>query len=201
MSPGQLAALLPAAACTVFLTTACANEPTGPSAVPLPSPAAVPRGLNALSSLGAVPINWTWLGAGPPGNCMADRLNQEMSREKRWPQFGIRVARPDDSSIRVEFNPHLEDDVGWLPAAYAGRVVAGRMIEATFAPHGSEPFFDPYASLMGSPRCYDHWLWIDGQLTGTIDAAGMIEGTVLDTFRHPPSGGVFTVKTSFQTVP
>ncbi len=178
---------------TCLVTTACEQPLTGPA---LPA-TTVPRP-TATSGL-YWPITWSWVGAGPAGNCMADRLNEDMARITFWPPFTVRVQH-EGSAISFHFNPHLEDDVGYLPGFYSGQVSDDGQVEARAVSLGDAPFVDPYYPG-ANPRCYHSWEWPEGRLTATISADGSITGTVEDTFRAVPSGGVFTVKTTFATRP
>ncbi len=178
-------------ALTCLVTAACEQQLTGPA---LPTTAS---GLSAPS--GYWPMTWSWVGAGPAGNCMADRLNDDMSRTTAWPGFTVLVKR-GGSAISFHFNPFLEDDVGYLPGFYSGEVSDDGQVEAKGVRLGDAPFVDPFYPG-ANPRCYNSWEWPEGRLTATISADGSISGTVEDTFSAVPSGGVFTVKTTFATRP
>jgi len=155
----------------------------------------LPRASVTGGSSAGTPIEWAWIAAGPPGNCMADRLNLEMPATV-WPTFTV-VVRKNGSSVTLEFSPDLEDDIGLLPSRYEGQLIDGHL--QAFAPLWPNAFVDPYRKGV-NPTCYISWTIAKGELTATVEPDGRLSGVVEDTYRAVPSGDLFTVKTTFKTL-
>jgi len=168
----------------------CEQHLTGP-ALPAPPARPFPNGLRTFTV--------SWAGAAPVGDCMADRLNDEMARSPGWWQK-VKIEQ-EGSAISFDFNysgDEFFDPI--LPLSYSGQVDGQGEVEAVVLPRGLG-YFEDWSKFGTKPRCYTEYDKLAGRLTATISADESIVGTVEDTFKAIPGGQVFTVKTTFTTWP
>jgi hypothetical protein len=182
-------------AAAAVMASACDGNPFYPS-----STQAGP-GVSPSRARVGIPVTWTFLGAAPTGDCFADRLNLEPATA--GPENRIVITR-SDSSLRVQFNPDLEDDVGYLPGFYSGSVLPDGSFQLMHEPWVG-PFLDPYRIGL-HPMCYSRYILVGGALTGAYEPDGVaLAGTIEDTFQvldegfQPIAGLTFSVKSSFRT--
>jgi len=141
----------------------------------------------------------SWAGAAPVGDCMADRLNDDMALRSVWQQK-VKV-KEEGRAISFDFGIFSGDyDEAFLPWIYTGEVTSQGEVEASYQPLGVGVFMDVSSGGV-RPRCYTTYDKVSGRVTATISADESITGTVEDTFKAIPGGQVFTVKTTFTTRP
>ena len=171
------------------------------SSVSPSAPTQVRQGVRPFVPRVGTPVSWVFLAAMPVGDCFADRLNRK--EVTSWPEYRILVTR-SGSDIRVQFNPDLEDDVGYVPGFYSGTVHEDGSVQLTHEPWVG-PFVDPFRGGQ-NPMCYSQYTLAAGTLRGAygpdgIALSGVIEDTfqVLDDDFQVVPGRTFTVKSSFKT--